>query len=65
MINGTEDEQIPERNAIELFAKAGQPKKLIWLEAHHVNPRNVELTRRIVDTLKGELVNMKVLSAEN
>ncbi|MCL5267918.1 MAG: hypothetical protein M1469_07435 [Bacteroidetes bacterium] len=65
MINGTKDEQVPERYARELFVKAKQPKKLKWLDARHVNPRNVELTRRIVATLKEELVEMKVLSAEN
>ncbi|MCL4538922.1 MAG: hypothetical protein M1378_04865 [Bacteroidetes bacterium] len=65
MINGTEDEQIPGEYTRRLFEKARQPKKLIWLDARHVNPRNVELTKRIVSTLKQELVEMRVLSAEN
>lgn len=65
MINGSEDEEVPPRYAEELFAKAREPKEIVWLEAHHVNPRNVELTKQIVATLKGELTKMGVLSAEN
>lgn len=65
MINGSEDEQVPPRYAVELFSKARQPKEMVWLEAHHVNPRNVELTRLIVATVKMELAEMGVLSHEN
>lgn len=65
MINGTEDEQIPRKYALELYTKAKQPKTLVWLEAHHVNPRNVDLTRLIVATLKSELVKMGVLTDQN
>ncbi len=65
MINGTDDEQIPRIYAEELYEKAREPKKLVWLEAHHVNPRNVDLTRRIVAALKSELTQIGILSAEN
>lgn len=65
MINGTEDEQIPREFTNELYLKAKEPKRLIWIESHHVNPRNVELTKRIVVTLKSELVKMGLLSQED
>lgn len=55
MINGTEDEQIPRANVEKLFDAAEEPKKLIWLESRHVNPRDAELTRRIITILSSEL----------
>ena len=61
MINGTQDEQIPRGNVDLLYWTARQPKKLIWLESRHVNPRNVELTIRIIRTLKGELTQLGIL----
>jgi dienelactone hydrolase len=65
MINGSEDEQIPAKYTEDLYARAKEPKRLVWLEARHVNPRNVDLTRLIVATLKHELVQMNVLTGEN
>ena len=65
MINGSEDEQVPPGYAVELFTKAREPKEMVWLPAHHVNPRNVELTRQIVATLKVELTKMGVLTEKN
>jgi dienelactone hydrolase len=61
MINGTSDEQIPRENAEIMFAEARMPKKLIWLDSRHVNPRNADLTARIVATLRGELAAMNIL----
>ncbi len=65
MINGTDDEQVPRQYAEEFFSAAEEPKKIVWLEARHVNPRNEELTRRIVQTMKEELVRLNVLTEEN
>lgn len=61
MINGTEDEQIPRENAELLFQAAGEPKKITWIESHHVHPRNVDLTRKIIGTLKSEMVRLGIL----
>jgi dienelactone hydrolase len=61
MINGTEDEQVPRPNAELLFAGAREPKRIVWIESQHVHPRNVELTRQIVTTLKHELAAMKIV----
>lgn len=64
MINGSEDQQVPPRFAEELFKEAKEPKQLVWLKARHVNPRNVELTKQIVASLKDRLVKMNVLPSE-
>ncbi len=61
MINGTNDEQIPRENAEMLFAAAREPKEIVWIPSHHVDPRNVELTRRIISTLRERLVARGVL----
>lgn len=62
MINGTEDEQVPERFVLEFYSRVKTPKHLVWLKAAHVNPRNIYLTRRIVETLKAELHRLNILS---
>jgi alpha/beta superfamily hydrolase len=62
MINGTIDEQMPRENTLMLYRAARQPKKLVWLDSRHVHPRNVELTRRIIQTLKRELVELRILT---
>lgn len=61
MINGSEDEQIPRQNTELLYEAALEPKKLIWLDSRHVNPRDVELTKRIVKSLMGELEAMGIV----
>jgi len=55
MVNGIEDEQVPRENTELLFNAAQEPKQIVWIESHHVNPRNTELTRRIIDTLRTHL----------
>ncbi len=65
MINGSEDRQIPPKYAKMLFNKARQPKSIVWLDARHVNPKNVDLTKLIIATLKAELVKMNLLTTAN
>jgi len=62
MINGTVDEQVPRENAELLFAAAREPKEIVWIESRHVKPRNVELTRRIIETLRERLTARGILS---
>jgi dipeptidyl aminopeptidase/acylaminoacyl peptidase len=61
MLNGLNDEQVPRPNTEMLYEKAGQPKKIIWLESKHVNTRNVALTLKIIQTLRNELVALDIL----
>jgi dienelactone hydrolase len=63
MINGTEDEQIPRENVEMLFAKAKEPKNIVWIESTHVNPNNPVLTKKIIATLKEELKSLNVLDS--
>ena len=58
MINGTDDEQVPRRNAELLYDALREPKKQIWLESKHVRTDNPELTKKIVGTLKSELARL-------
>jgi hypothetical protein len=62
MINGTADEQIPRVNAELLFGAAAEPKTITWIESQHVHPRNVELTRKIIGTLKNEMGRLGILT---
>jgi len=61
MVSGSNDEQIPRHNTEVLFNKAKEPKKIVWIESKHVNPRNEDLTRKILATLKRELEKMGML----
>jgi len=63
MVNGEDDEQVPRANAEMLYESAGQPKKILWLESKHVNPRNIALTIKILQTLRGELVTLGILKS--
>lgn len=64
MINGSNDEQIPIHNVKLLFETAKEPKKLIWIESKHVNPNNPTLTKQIIQTLKNELVELKIFEGK-
>jgi dienelactone hydrolase len=55
MINGTEDEQVPRENTEMLFDGARAPKEIVWIESRHVHPRNMELTKRIIGTIRVKL----------
>jgi uncharacterized protein len=61
MINGTEDEQVPRENTEMLFEKAREPKEMVWLESRHVHPRDIELTRRIIGTVRLRLAERGIL----
>ncbi len=62
MINGSEDELIPQRNVELVYEQAKEPKKIIWLTAGHVRPDKAELTRQILITLEQELYTLKILA---
>lgn len=55
MINGTDDEQIPRKNALLLYDALREPRKLVWIDSRHVHPRDTALTRRIIGVLGDEL----------
>ncbi|HWP48055.1 MAG TPA: dienelactone hydrolase family protein [Candidatus Limnocylindrales bacterium] len=56
MINGEQDERIPQESARTLFQKAHFPKEMVWLESDHVYPSKTELiqelTRRTAQWMK-------------
>jgi pimeloyl-ACP methyl ester carboxylesterase len=55
MINGEDDELVPRRNVLALYNNAREPKRLVWLPSKHVHPKNVQLTKLILETLRREL----------
>ena len=63
MVNGRLDPWIPRKNAEALYRKARSPKKIVWLDSTHFSPRNRELSRRITNVIKDELVSLQLLNA--
>jgi hypothetical protein len=50
MVNGIDDPQMPRRAVEALYAKAREPKRLIWLRTGHLMPGDSALIRTLVDT---------------
>jgi len=44
-----------------LYHAARKPKNLVWLDSRHVNPRNVKLTRTVIQVLERLLMRLDVL----
>src|SRR5207253_2372393 len=63
MVNGRLDEWIPRKNAEALYRRARSPKKIIWLDSTHFSPRNRELSRRITNVIRDELISLQLLNA--
>ncbi|MFI5183252.1 MAG: hypothetical protein ACHQNV_02550 [Vicinamibacteria bacterium] len=61
MVAGTEDARIPRENVEAFFARAREPKRIVWIEAGHVDPRHPELLDRIIALLARELRALNVL----
>ncbi len=57
IINGLQDEKIPESAARDLQTNINQPKTVIWLESKHVHPRNKELSLKIISLLNKWYLN--------
>ncbi len=51
MIAASDDERFPTSSTLALFARAGDPKRLLWTESPHVRSRNTAL----VDTLVAQI----------
>ena len=60
MINGEEDELVPRRNVLALYNNAREPKRLLWLASKHVHPKNVRLTKLILEALRRELSRLGI-----
>lgn len=51
MVNGSGDERLPRRAILALYARARQPKELVWLPGPHVEPERRQVVQRLVDTV--------------
>lgn len=47
MVNGEEDELIPRPAIDALYAKAGEPRMMIWLKSSHIHPTKEQLLQEI------------------
>ena len=53
----------PDDNNVEaLYRRARSPKKIIWLDSPHFSSRNRELSRRITDIIRDELISLQLLN---
>jgi dienelactone hydrolase len=48
LVNGRNDEMIPEALARRLFEAARQPKEQVWLDTRHMHPNDVDLTWKLM-----------------
>jgi len=61
LLNGTKDSRVPRRNVEALFDKAREPKKLVWLDLEHVDPKRPEIVGEIVTVLARELKALRAI----
>ncbi len=50
MINGLDDDRMPQRAVHRLFDAAGEPKELVWMRGGHLESRDHALIAALVDT---------------
>ena len=62
VINGSEDDQIPEASWRELHQLLPDPKTVLILEEGHMHPRKVELTRRLVRLSQDWLIQKNAIN---
>ena len=58
MINGREDERIPAESVEELYARARDPKRIIWLDTRHPDPGTHEIFRTLAAETAGWLADL-------
>jgi fermentation-respiration switch protein FrsA (DUF1100 family) len=63
MINATGDALVPRENALAFFSQAREPKSLVWLETGHVHVGDRALLRRVAETVRRALEELRVLEA--
>jgi dienelactone hydrolase len=60
-ISATEDERIPEANALALYNASRDPHRLIWITTIHVMPYMDELIEQMMAVARKELVELGLL----
>lgn len=63
MVNGAGDSLVPRANVDALYAAAGEPKQLIWIEGEHVQPTEADLLARLSGIITEWLTARDLLSA--
>lgn len=65
LINGAADDRIPRESAELLYAAAGEPKRLIWLDTGHISPRNEALLDQVLQAAVDALADLRADRARN
>jgi len=55
MVNGLDDERLPRRAILELYARAREPKELVWVPGPHVEPERRQVVERLLDRVLGRI----------
>jgi len=55
ILGAREDPSIPIAETERLFAAAGEPKELVWVDGAHINPRRPETVRRVLDAVRARM----------
>ncbi|NIP81920.1 MAG: hypothetical protein GWM90_22970, partial [Gemmatimonadetes bacterium] len=63
VIRGTDDDQVPATLSARLAALTPEPKEVVTLDAGHMNPRNPELTQRVVRLSQDWLARQGILES--
>jgi len=63
LLNGTEDERLPEHCARRLQEAAGDPKTVRWMSLAHVTVRQEEFRQQVLDELRAWLAEIDHLPA--
>ena len=61
MINGTQDQSIPEKYVKELFDAAGEPKKLVWIDSQHIDLQGPAIVGRLISVSAAWLDSLGLL----
>jgi fermentation-respiration switch protein FrsA (DUF1100 family) len=51
MVNGSADERLPREAILALYARARQPKEIVWLAGPHVEPERRRVVQQLVDVV--------------
>jgi len=65
MVNGSDDEKIPQESVQKLFEKAKQPKELIWFDTKHIKPTRSELTQELTEIVNQWFQEKNLVSHKN
>jgi hypothetical protein len=55
VIGALQDQRLPLEQVEQVYAAAGEPRELIWVDGGHVSPRRPETVRRLLEVVRARL----------